>query len=310
MNKISVIDIGSNSVKMRIGLFYNKKLFIIHDETEVTKLARSINNSLIPQENMFATLDAIKKMIANSKQYNVNELILVGTMALRIAKNSDDFIKLVNDITGYKIQILSGEQEAKYSWLGAIHGFCTHENILMFDTGGGSTEFVLGHNKKIMNSISVPIGAVNISEKFFYEKSIVKRKTLDEALNFINQKFIEYGIKNLMNKNCFIIGVGGGVVAMAGVKSGNENFFPPKLHGMILTQRDVINQINLYSSLTLAERQNIIGLPVNRADIILGSACIVHEILKLFSDNKCSFTVSINGLRNGILINKFFGSEV
>ena len=310
MNKIAVIDIGSNSVKMRIGQFANKKLLIIHDETEVTRLGRSINNGLIPEENMLATLNAIKKMIANAKENSVNELILVGTMALRTAKNSDKFLKLVNDNTGHKIQILSGEQEAKYSWLGAVYGFNTHENILMFDSGGGSTEFVFGHENEIINSISVPIGAVNISEKFFYEKSIVKRKTLDEALNFINQKFLEYGIQNFINKNCLIIGVGGGVVAMAGVKSGNEIFMPSKLHGMILTQRDVINQINLYSSLTLAERQNIIGLPVNRADIILGSACIVLEILKLFSDNKCSFTVSINGLRNGILINKFYSSEV
>ena len=106
-----------------------------------------------------------------------------------------------------------------------------------------------------------------------------------------------------MNK---IIGVGGGICAIANVKIANDIFVPSKLHGLEVTLSDLRKQIELYASLTLKERSEIIGLPSNRADIILSSACIIREILELFmevSGKKSYIKVSINGLRNGILLN-------
>ncbi len=312
---IAVIDVGSNSVKMRIGRLGSEgKLLIVRDETEVTKLGRFVLSDIqgknFKRENFVKTIDAIKKMLSQAR--HASEIILVGTMALRAADNSEEFLNAVRDETGYNIRILSGQEEAEYSWLGAIHDISKSEddNIVMFDSGGGSTEFVFGRGSKIEKVTSVSIGAVNITEKFFSKHhEIIKRRNIDQALEYIAEKLHEYGIQNLCEnrETVKIIGVGGGVVAMAGVKSANEIFMPSNLHGMRITQRDVRRQIELYSSLTLRERQNIIGLPPNRADVILGSACIVHEILKNFalSRHECFCTVSINGLRNGILIERF-----
>ncbi len=311
---IAVIDVGSNSVKMRIGRLSGEgKLLIIRDETEVTKLGRFVLSDIqgknFKRENFVKTIDAIKKMVSQAR--HASEIILVGTMALRAADNSEEFLNAVREETGYNIRILSGQEEAEYSWLGAIHDISKSEddNIVMFDSGGGSTEFVFGRGSKIEKVTSVSIGAVNITEKFFANQEIIKRRNITQALEYIAEKLHEYGIQNLCEspEPVKIIGVGGGVVAMAGVKSANEIFMPSNLHGMRITQRDVRRQIELYSSLTLRERQNIIGLPANRADVILGSACIVHEILKNFarSRHECFCTVSINGLRNGILIERF-----
>lgn len=87
---------------------------------------------------------------------------------------------------------------------------------------------------------------------------------------------------------------------MSSVKNACENFMPSRLHGSILTLGDIRLQIRIYASLTLRERENIIGLPASRADVILGSACIVHEALKALKSDKCM--VSINGLRHGLLL--------
>ena len=88
---------------------------------------------------------------------------------------------------------------------------------------------------------------------------------------------------------------------MASVKFACENFMPSKLHGSILTVRDIVRQIKMYASLTLSERQNVIGLPASRADVILGSACIIFTALQMLNANSCF--VSINGLRHGLLLN-------
>ena len=104
------------------------------------------------------------------------------------------------------------------------------------------------------------------------------------------------------NSDTKIIGVGGGVSVMASVKSANETFLPLKLHGMSLTQKDIIRQAKLYASLNLSERQKIVGLPAPRADVILGSACIVLCALRILKSE--NLIVSINGLRHGLLISE------
>ena len=327
-NIVSVIDIGSNSVKMRIGTLDDfQNLVIIHDETEVTKLGRYILNEngekIISHESMELSLKAIKKMSEISRKFGVPDenTFLVGTMALRAAKNSQNFLNLVESQTALKIKILSGNDEAMYSCIGSLQNLKNiSRNFVLFDTGGGSTEFISGQFEnnnitKITNVLSVPLGAVNLTEKFlfrFNKSELLSPKNIKTALSvtsdYINEIFSEHDVKNLFfpddkNNNVSIIGVGGGLVAMACVKK--HSFVPSNVHGEFLYEKDVLRQLKLYSSLNLNERQNILGLPENRADVILASSVIINEIIKLFPNSqKKSIIVSINGLRNGLLFEK------
>ena len=298
----AVIDIGSNSIKMRLAKISRGHLHVIRDETEVVRLGRGMSaTGLLQQANMRASCEAVSRMVRRASSIGA-EIIVVGTMALRTALNADTFVKMVKDASGQVVHILSGEEEAKYSWLGAVDGLNIAGEAVMFDSGGGSTEFVLGSDDGIKNVVSVPIGAVNLSEKYFLSNpdKPIKKSICDEAIAYVRNMLVESNIDSFRTDNGQVIGVGGGTVTMASVKYACENFNPSLLHGSILTQKDIVRQINMYSSLTLNERENVIGLPASRADVILGSACIIFAALELLGAKSC--IVSINGLRHGLLI--------
>ncbi len=300
----TVIDIGSNSIKMRSAkISSNGRIYILRDETEVVRLGRGMSeNGMLKPENMRKTCEVASRMVKAAtypgKDYKI---FIVGTQALRIAKNSGEFVNMIKNLTGLDVHIFTGEEEAKFSWLGAVDGFNFSGNIIMFDSGGGSTEFVSGSGHCVNKLKSVPVGAVTLSEKFFNDNNKpVKMSACESAIEFVKNLFIANNIESFKTSDSKIIGVGGGLVAMESVKFACENFLPSRLHGKILTQRDIMTQIKMYSALNLNERQNIIGLPASRADVILGSACIILAALRLLESDSC--IVSINGLRHGLLL--------
>ena len=299
----AVIDIGSNSIKMRIAAINSGNVRVIRDETEVVRLGRGMSSTgLLSQESMKVSCDAVARMVHRASMMGA-EIFIAGTMALRTAGNSSEFVKMVKDATGQEIHIFSGTEEAKYSWLGAVEGLNLKGDTVMFDSGGGSTEFVLGSGSAIKKTASVPVGAVNLSERFFTVKdSPIKQTACDEAVKFVMKMLADNHIEDFRVPSCQVIGVGGGVAAMASVKNACESFSPQTLHGTVLTRRDITRQIKMYASLTLSERENVIGLPASRADVILGSACIVFTALRVLDVHSC--VVSINGLRHGLLMHE------
>ena len=296
----AVIDVGSNSIKMRIASVESGRVNVIRDETEVVRLGRGMTSTgLLSGESMRLSCDTVSKMVKKARHLGAR-IFIAGTMALRTASNAGDFVRMVKDSCGLGVHILTGEEEAKYSWRGAVDGFRLKGDAVMFDTGGGSTEFVAGHGREMKRAVSVPIGAVNLSERFFNTSGTVSKSACDEAMKYVAGLFAENDIAAFSRGKFDVIAVGGGVVAMSGVKNACENFIPSRLHGTILTQRDALRQIRLYSSLTLSERENVIGLPKSRADVILGSACIVLAAMRVIEAESCY--VSINGLRHGLML--------
>lgn len=298
----AVIDVGSNSIKMRIAAVESGRVNVIRDETEVVRLGRGMSSTgLLSEESMKLSCDTVSRMVRKARHLGA-KIIIAGTMALRTASNAGDFVRMVKDSCGLDVHVLTGEEEAKYSWRGAVDGLKISGDAVMFDTGGGSTEFVATSEREITQAVSVPIGAVNLSEQFFPPScNTVSKSSCDEAVNYVMRLFSDRGIDTLCLSGSFdVVAVGGGVVAMSAVKNACENFVPSRLQGSILTLSDIIRQIRLYSSLTLAERENIIGLPKSRADVILGSACIVFSAMKMLNAPSC--VVSINGLRHGLLL--------
>ncbi|MBQ9565136.1 MAG: Ppx/GppA family phosphatase [Synergistaceae bacterium] len=300
---LAAIDIGSNSIKLRVARREGNRVAVLWDTTEICHLGRGFVDGCIPEETLCNAAHVVIGMVRCARDLGAERIRLVGTMALRVARNAGDFLNRIRIGTGLDVQIISGMEEARYSWKGAVAGLVSgvpdKGELVMFDTGGGSTEFVFGSNA---TSVSVPVGAVTLTERFFGDGP-VRQSVVDTAVEHIKGMLNEYGIARRGSGSLTVVGLGGGVVAMASVKRGQEAFIPVELHGTTLTRRDLRQQIRLYSLLTLEERRNVVGLPSSRADVILGSACIVLCALAALDAPAC--TLSINGLRHGVLLEMF-----
>jgi exopolyphosphatase/guanosine-5'-triphosphate,3'-diphosphate pyrophosphatase len=284
------------------------------DTTEVVRLGTGLEKGVLDEETMRHGVDVVRKLVRLAGDLGAKPR-LVGTMALRTAQNAGDFIRQVRDRTGISVEVLSGEEEARLAWLGAVYGLDFRENpTAVFDTGGGSTEFILGAGNKIRKSKSVPVGAVFLTEKFFDTTPTgavapVKPEAVDSARQYIQEILAQERFADDFLYACacdpapFVIGLGGGVVAMASVKLGLTSLVPDRINGTSLTRKDIDDQLELYARSSLEERMKIVGLPPKRADIILASACIVQCALEALKAD--SFRVSINGLRHGLLIEMF-----
>ncbi|MCL2009191.1 MAG: Ppx/GppA family phosphatase [Synergistaceae bacterium] len=299
----AVIDIGSNSVKLRIVSKKGNRLYTVLDTTEVVRLGKGLGSGALDDKIMRRGAEVIWRLTRLAGEKGAIPR-LVGTMALRMAGNADEFTRMVLERTGISVEILSGKEEARLAWLGATMALgATGGDITVFDTGGGSTEFAFGKGTQIEESFSVPVGAVCMTEKFFSADSACP-ESLRSAKEYVRDILTSAGeLGRVREKASCVIGLGGGVAAMASVKLALTVFLPEVINGTFLTKSDIDAQVSLYASSSLAERKKITGLPPKRADIILASACIVQCIQEVLEIDV--FKVSINGLRHGLLLEMF-----
>lgn len=174
MEQIAIIDLGSNSIRFVIIQISVKGSYkLIYQEKESIRLSDGMfeNNMCLTEE---AQQRALKSLMVYShiiKSHNITKVLAVATAAVRNAKNGSSFIKRVRASTGIPMTVISGFAEATLGFSGVIHTI-DQKDFLLFDLGGASVEISLVKNKKRVNSISIPIGAVTLTEKFHSENKI------------------------------------------------------------------------------------------------------------------------------------------
>ena len=284
------IDIGTNSCRLFIAevLKDNKNITFkkeIYKDLEIVKLGEDVNkNKFLKEEAIERTLKCLKKYREIVDKYSMEEknIICFATSATRDANNSDYFIKKVYDETKIKINCISGNEEAYINFKGVISSFDKNfkENILVFDIGGGSTEFTLGNINGIKKEISLNIGSVRITEKFFLDNGIYNycEENRIKAKEWVKENLKE--LKDFKNKNFTLIGVAGTTTTQVSVREKMEVYDSEKIHLSSLTSKEINDNLNLF--IKNINKQEIKGLDPKRKDIIIGGTIILKEILEYF----------------------------
>jgi exopolyphosphatase/guanosine-5'-triphosphate,3'-diphosphate pyrophosphatase len=302
MPRYAVIDVGTNSVKFHIGEKGPDGAWrIIVDRAEVTRLGERVGETgEIGREATERTVAAITGMAAEAQRNGVSAIAAVGTMGMRTARNSDAFIAEVEQRSGVRIEVISGEEEGRLAYLAVKAGLGVADRALVvFDTGGGSTQFTFGRGSVVDERFSLNVGAVRYTERFGLG-DVVSTEQLRAALDAIAKDLAQLDSARSPD---VLVGMGGAVTNMAAVTLGLARYDADVVQGARLERAEVERQIELYRSRSVDDRRRVVGLQPQRADVILAGACIVQTVMvKLGKD---SLRVSDHGLRHGLLVERF-----
>lgn len=304
MPRYAVMDIGTNAIKFNIAQKTpDGKWKTIFDKAEVTRLGEGLNRTgKISPEAMERNFSVIDEMIAIAQQNQVDQVFAIGTMALRTASNANDFINHIKIKFGIPVEIISGDEEARLSFLAVRSSLDIRQgNFLIFDIGGGSTEFISGTDGQIQNKTSLTIGVVRLTEDILISDP-VKQQECDAANKIIQNTFSAIAVMNPVDR---LIGVGATLTTLGAMKMEMAHYDPEIIHGQTLSRSDVDQLLSQLQSKTIAERKKIVGLEPRRADVIFAGAMIVSNIMKKIK--AAEVIISDRGVRHGFLIDRFGG---
>jgi exopolyphosphatase/guanosine-5'-triphosphate,3'-diphosphate pyrophosphatase len=198
------------------------------------------------------------------------------------------------------VEALPGPEEGRLAYLAVKSGIGLAEgSLVVFDTGGGSSQFTFGDGDRVDEQFSVPVGAVRFTERFGLDKA-VSSEVVDEARAAIAADLSR--IEGRPSPSA-LVGMGGAITNITAVKHGLATYDPDVVQGTILDRAEVDRQIELYRSRDADGRREIVGLQPKRAEVILAGACVVRTVLEMLG--KDSLTVSDRGLRHGLLVERF-----
>ena len=298
----AAIDVGTNSVKFHIGERREDGTWrTVADRAEITRLGEGLEKSgEINREAMARTVSTIAAMVDEARRNAVAGIAAVGTMGMRTARNSEQFIDAVRQRCGVRIEVIPGEEEGRLAYLAVKSGLRLEEGSLaVFDTGGGSTQFTFGRGTVVEERFSLNVGAVRYTERYGLAEAVSPGQ-LRAALDAISADLARLGTRHSPD---VLVGMGGAVTNIAAVKHALANYDPDIVQGTVIERTEIERQIELYCSRSQEDRRKIVGLQPKRADVILAGACIVKTVMDKL--NKDALSVSDRGLRHGLLIDRF-----
>lgn len=310
MQTLAAIDIGSNSCRLKIARIENHRLKILHEDREVTRLGASVFDSgMISPDAMANTLRALKRFYKAVQQAAADQVRAVATAALRDARNAQAFVAWVKSETGWDLEIISGLEEARLIHRGVMRETGTQGRCLLIDLGGGSCEITLSDRRRIVETVSLPIGAVRLTQEFLRDldppqpddvarmKQLIRRELSKAAKRFGRLPRIQI---IATSGTAAALVQASKVMAKSGARPAKR---ATKAAGEIAATRDVRRLANKLPKMSNQERSRLPGVGPRRSEIIVAGAEVYAELLEHLG--LPGFRYSDLGLRDGILAQMF-----
>src|SRR6266852_2882707 len=299
MPTFAAVDIGSNSVRLKIARLTRGRLRSIHEDREVTRLGEGVFRSgFLTPESMAETVKVLRRFHRATQQVVTDPVRVVATSALRDARNSQAFLEWVGSATGWKVEIISGLEEARLIHLGLVSNLRVDSSpALMMDLGGGSCELTVSGRGHIRDMVSLPLGAVRLTDEFLRHDP-PRKGELKRLRGFIAREVdrISNRITSARVKN--VIATSGTAAALAATASHLRKNTSSRQRAAV-SSAEMTRIAKLLARLPVGERRKIQGIGPKRAEIIVAGALVYHELLE-----RChlkGFRYSPLGLRDGLL---------
>jgi len=294
---VAVIDVGSNSARV---LVYRQEagghLHVLAGSRTSLRLVRELDRTgRIPAESLERAFDALRDFRSIARGSGVKRITAAGTAALRDASNGPAFLRRVRRELGITMRTLSGLEEARYGFLGAVGGLPVEDGAL-FDLGGGSLQVGRFRRRRLLGAFSVPLGGLRVSDAFL-ESDPPSPRDVRRLREHAREVLDAAGVRALSGGEQ-LVGTGGTLRNLAKIDQRASGYPIPRLHGYVLARRRVHEIVTSLCRKRLRKRGQVPGLNADRRDSIVGGGLVIDALMDLLRADEV--VVSGEGVREGL----------
>ena len=299
--RVAAIDIGSNSIRQIVADVSSDGAIQVVDEMKAApRLAAGLHaTGALADTSVRAAVEAVDRMATLARQLGAQRIDAVATSAVRDASNAAEFVAAVTRVSGLKVRVLEGEEEARLSFRSAVAHFDMGTGrTVVTDIGGGSLELALSAEGVIEHLASLPYGAIRLTEDFLADGPSPGRvRRLRRA--------VRDGLRDEISRRDWrgsqLIGSGGTFTNLAGIYLARQNLLTARsVHGARIPRSDLEHILDMLASMSAEERRQVPGLNPERADIIIAGIAVAAEVLRRIKGH--DVVVSRYGIREGLLL--------
>ncbi len=301
MEKIGIIDLGSNTARLVIVKMFGDGHFIVIDQLkESVRLGKDMErDGFLKSPRIAETIKTLKMFRKLCDAYEVEKIIAVATAAVRRAKNQRSFLDEIVANTGIKLKVLSAEEEATYVYRGVINTMDVPKGLIL-EIGGGSTKVIYYNRRNLLNYETLPFGAVTLTD-LFSEEGISQEEQALKIENFVLDQLANIEWLKDIDPETRLIGSGGSFRNLCKIVKMKKKCPLPLIHNYEITFDEFNGVYDMLKSLDLDKKKRIKGISSARADILPSAFAVAHAFIKYL--NFDVITTASSGLREGIMFN-------
>jgi exopolyphosphatase/guanosine-5'-triphosphate,3'-diphosphate pyrophosphatase len=301
----AVIDIGTNSVKLLVGVVEERNVRPLLEKSEQTRLGQGFyETQRLQAQPIQHTAEVVAAFVQEAKTvFGLATVRVIATSAARDAINQQELLDSIEKACGLSVEVISGDQEADWVFEGVTSDvtFAT-DPLLVMDVGGGSTEFIAGQGTRKTYRNSFKIGTVRLLEGIQIQDPPTLEdwaKCLETITTFVRDQIVPM-VSPALAPRSRLVATGGTATILARIKYSLRSFEREKIEGAAITRCELYDTQEQLWSLPLVERKKIVGLPSKRADVILAGVAIYIAIMEVFGFDLVN--ISTRGLRYAALL--------
>jgi exopolyphosphatase / guanosine-5'-triphosphate,3'-diphosphate pyrophosphatase len=308
MTRRAVIDVGTNSVKLLVADIAGRRAEPVHESSEQTRLGRDFYpEHRLQSAAITRTARAVASFVEKAREAGAGVIRIIATSAAREALNQDELLAALQSASALPVEVISGEQEAEWTFQGVVSNRCFAGGpLLIADVGGGSTELILGAEDSERFCHSFPLGTVRLLEQAPHSDPPTGMEwdrcqaAVTDFLARSVHPVIAGELSRFAPESVQLVGTGGTTSILARVELGLASFDRDRIEALRMNRGQISRQRERLWSLPLDQRMRIPGLPADRADVILTGVAIYEALMRLLAFDV--LRVSTRGLRFAALL--------
>ena len=302
MEKIGIIDLGSNSARLVIVNLFAEGYFMVVDELkESVRLGQDMErDGFLKPARVAETIKTLKMFKKLCDSSGVTRIIAVATEAVRRAKNQRSFLDEIQATCGIKIRVLSAEEEAILVYRGVINTMDVPKGIVL-EIGGGATKIIYYNRRNMLNYVTLPFGAVTLTG-LFSDPNLKPEQQAEKIEEFFTEQLKKVEWLKELDPDVQMIGVGGSFRNLFKITKMVHKYPLDTVHNYKMLVEDFTPVYDMIKVLDLDKKKKIKGLSAERADILPAALAVIKSFVNFIGvDN---FTFSGAGLREGLMFNQ------